>query len=250
MYTTGIVSTTREGRRITLFFSGPKHAGENLIQLLRYRAKALARPIQMCDAASRNMPEELETIVANCLAHARRKFVEVADRFPRECEYVLHAFQSIYRNDALAKERELSPEERLAFHQEHSRRVMKNLKAWLRRQFAERRVEPNSSLGGAIKYLLRHWNELTLFLREAGAPLDNNICERALKRAVLHRKNALFFKTDHGAAVGDLYMSLIQTCYLSGVNPFEYLTALQRNADALAARPQDWMPWNYRSAKA
>lgn len=250
MYTTGIVSTSREGRRITLFFSGPKHAGENLIELLRHRAKALARPIQMCDAASRNMPEELETILANCLAHARRKFVEVADRFPRECLYVLHAFQTIYRNDAKAKEQELSPEERLAFHQKYSRRVMNNLKAWLRRRFAERRVEPNSSLGGAIKYLLRHWNELTAFLRQAGAPLDNNICERALKRAVLHRKNALFFKTDHGAAVGDLYMSLIQTCYLSGANPFEYLTALQRNADALTARPQDWMPWNYRSANA
>src|SRR5262249_1701922 len=55
------------------------------------------------------------------------------------------------------------------------------------RQFAERKTEPNSGLGKAITYLLRHWRPLTLFLREAGAPLDNNIVERSLKRAVLHR---------------------------------------------------------------
>ena len=80
----------------------------------------------------------------------------------------------------------------------------------------------------------------------AGAPLDNNICERALKKAILHRKNALFFKTKHGAAVGDLYLSLIHTCELSGGNPFEYLAALQRHAAAVTAAPGEWMPWNYR----
>ena len=70
--------------------------------------------------------------------------------------------------------------------------VMEKPHGWLETQFAERRTEPNSGLGKAITYLLRHWKALTTFLREAGAPLDNNLCERALKRAVLHRKNALF----------------------------------------------------------
>ena len=114
------------------------------------------------------------------------------------------------------------------------------------RQFDERLVEPNSALGEAIAYLLKHWEKLTLFLRQAGAPLDNNVCERALKKAILHRKNALFYKTRHGARVGDLFMSLIYTCQLSGANPFDYLTELQRHAGELAANPQDWMPWNYR----
>ena len=58
--------------------------------------------------------------------------------------------------------------------------------------------------------LLKHWIRLTLFLREAGAPLDNNVCERALKKAILHRKNSLFYKTQNGARIGDLFMSLIQ----------------------------------------
>jgi len=102
----------------------------------------------------------------------------------------------------------------------------------------------------AIRYLLKHWKKLTLFLRKAGAPLDNNICEQALKKAVLHRKAAMFYKTENGAHVGDLYMSLIHTCQLNGVNPFDYLTELQRHADELAASPRDWMPWNYRQTLA
>ena len=87
---------------------------------------------------------------------------------------------------------------------------------------------------------------LTTFLREAGAPLDNNLCERALKRAVLHRKNALFYRTLHGAEVGDLFMTLIHTCQLCGANSFDYLTELQRHARELTANPTGWMPWNYR----
>jgi hypothetical protein len=96
--------------------------------------------------------------------------------------------------------------------------------------------------------MLRHWEKLTLFLRQAGAPLDNNVCERALKKAILHRKNALFYKTQNGARVGDLFMSLIYTCQLNEANPFDYLTQLQRHADAVAASPELWMPWNYRAA--
>ena len=110
------------------------------------------------------------------------------------------------------------------------------------------RTEPNSALGGAIGYTLKHWEKLTLFLRQAGAPLDNNVCERALKKAILHRKNALFYKTQNGAKVGDLFMSLIYTCQLNEVNPFDYLTELQQHAEALAASPERWMPWNYRDA--
>jgi hypothetical protein len=247
MFTSGVVAT-RAGRRIALFFSGRRHAGENLAQVLRLRAEQLARPIQMCDALSRNLPGELQTIVANCLAHARRQFVDVYDRFPGECGYLLESLQVVYRNDASARQRQLSPEERLRFHQEGSRPTMQQLHAWLTRQFDEKMVEPNSALGGAIRYMLKHWERLTLFLREPGAPLDNNLCERALKKAILHRKNALFYKTRNGARVGDLYMSLIHTCELCQANPYDYLTQLMHHTDELAATPECWMPWNYREA--
>jgi transposase len=122
---------------------------------------------------------------------------------------------------------------------------MTELHQWLETQLAEHKTEPNSGLGKAITYLLNHWPKLTLFLQQPGAPLDNNIAERTLKKAILNRKNALFYKTLNGAGVGDLFMSLIHTCELNGTNPFQYLTELQRHADELRQKPSEWMPWNY-----
>jgi transposase len=243
-FTSGIVATAA-GHRIALFFSGRQHGGENLADVLRHRAADLPPPIQTCDALSRNLPKEPATIVANCLAHGRRQFVDVSERFPDETRYVLEALEIVYHNDAQARQRQMTDEERLAFHQAESGPVIGQLRVWLSRQFDERLVEPNSGLGAAINYLIRHWEKLTLFLRQPGAPLDNNICDRALKKAILHRKNALFYKTLNGAAVSDQYMSLIHTCELNGVNPFDYLTALLRHADDVAAAPAAWMLWNY-----
>jgi len=96
----------------------------------------------------------------------------------------------------------------------------------------------------------KHWAKLTLFLRVPGAVLDNNVCERALKKAILHRKNALFYKTQNGANVGDIFMSLIYTAEMNRESPFDYLVALQRHHEAAAAAPADWMPWSYRDAVA
>jgi transposase len=81
----------------------------------------------------------------------------------------------------------MSPEQRLRFHQESSGPLMKGLYEWMAAQLAEPKTEPNSGLGKAISYLLNHWTKLTLFLRQAGAPIDNNIVERALKKAILNR---------------------------------------------------------------
>lgn len=249
MFTTGLVSVCG-GHRISLFVTGPQHAGENLADLLKHRSPDLEPPIQMCDALSHNVSGDFETIVANCLAHARRGFVEVAPRFPGECRFVLESLREVYRNDTEARQRKLSAEERLRLHQKKSGPVMGRLKKWCLAQFREHLVEPNSGLGDAITYLTKHWKKLVVFLRMAGAPLDNNVCERALKRAILHRKNSLFFKTMNGARVGDIYMSLIHTAELHDVNPFEYLVALQRHQDAVAESPSDWMPWNYKEALA
>ena len=246
LFTSGVIAT-REGRRMALFFSGRQHAGENLADVLRHRAEELQRPIQMCDALSRNLPGELETIVANCLAHARRQFVDVVDRFPDACRHVLEALKVVYRTDAEARKRKLSPAKRLQLHRTKSQQAMSRLHHWLRRQFDDKQVEPNSALGDAIRYMLKHWEKLTRFLHVPGAPLDNNICERALKRAILHRKNALFYRSRRGARVGDMYMSLIHTCELCGVSPFDYLTNLHRNANQAAATPDRWLPWNYQA---
>ncbi len=252
VFTSGIVSRVGVWF-IALFFSGWKHAGENLADVLKRRAPGLQPLIQMCDALSRNAPklsEGVRLLLANCLAHGRRQFVEVAANFPAECRYVLETLGSVWYNDELARRENLSRDERLRFHQENSAPLMKTLKQWMEAQLAEHKTEPNSGLGKAVQYMLRHWEPLTLFLREAGAPLDNNLVERALKKAILHRKNSLFYKTMKGAEVGDLFMSLIHTCELNGANPFDYLTELQRHAEELKQNPSEWMPWNYRDTLA
>jgi transposase len=251
IFTSGIVSLAG-ARTIALFFTGPRHAGENLAEVLKRRAHELPAPIQMSDALSRNTPklEGLKIRLANCLAHGRRQFVEVAENFPPECKYVLETLRAVYHHDDLAREQGLSPEDRLHSHKQHSGPLMEKLHQWLEKQFAEHRTEPNSGLGKAISYLLKHWTKLTLFLSQPGAPLDNNIVERALKKAILNRRNALFYKTLNGARTGDLFMSLIHTCELNGANAFDYLTELQRHSAELTAYPSEWMPWNYRETLA
>ncbi len=249
MFTTGIVARLA-GRRIALFFTSRQHAGENLTDVLARRAAQLGPPIQMCDGLDRNLPRELATIVANCLSHGRRHFVDVADNFPSECRHVLETLAEVFRNDATTRKQQMSDDERLAFHQAHSEPVMKGLKAWFRAQFEQRTVEPNSTLGQAFSYMLKRWQKLTLFLRVPGAPLENNVVERALKRAIVHRKNSLFYRTLRGARIGDMFMSLIHTAELCSANPLDYLVALQRNANAVRQTPADWMPWNYTQARA
>jgi transposase len=244
IFTTGLVSHWQD-HQIALFMTGDRHAGENLTKLLRRRASGLAPPIQMCDALSRNASKDFETILAHCLVHARRQFVELVDRFPEECAYVIEQLGKVYHQEALVKEQGLSPEQRLSHHQQHSGPVMAELETWARKQLDEKQVEPNSGLGKTIKYLLKHWTKLTRFLQVPGAPIDNNLCERALKYAILHRKNALFYKTQRGAYVGDLFMSLIHTCQLAGINPLDYLSGLLKNARDLEHSPDNYLPWNY-----
>jgi len=252
VFTSGLVWIYQQ-HRIALFFTGCQHAGENLAGVLKQRSPDLPPPLQMCDALSRNvpkLPEPLQTLLANCNAHSRRNFVKVTGSFPEPCRFVLESLGEVYGYDQQARARGMWAAERLRFHQEQSGPVMEKLHTWCRVQWEERKVEPNSGLGQAISYLLKHWRKLTLFLREPGAPLDHNLVERALKKAILHRKNSLFYKTRKGAQRGDLFMSLIHTCELNGVNPFDYLTELQRHAEELQRNPSEWMPWNYRQTLA
>lgn len=248
MFTSGVVSIG-QGRKIALFFTGQQHAGENLRDVLLKRAAGLQPPLQMCDGLSRNepdLPEEFEVILSNCNVHARRQFVDVASRFPEECRHVLEVFRDVYHNDDMAKKQEMTAEERLIFHQINSGPRMEELKSWMAEQLDEKKVEPNSGLGKAIKYTQKRWDQLTRFLDIPGAPLDNNAAEQILKKVILSRKNSYFYKTARGAHVGDVFMSLIHTTELLKENPFDYLTELQKHSGDVKSNPSQWMPWNYR----
>jgi hypothetical protein len=127
---------------------------------------------------------------------------------------------------------------------------MEALHAWMINELANKRAEPNSGLGHAYNYMLKRWHKFTVFLRKAGAPIENNIAERTLKKAICHRRNSLFYRSQRGADVGDMFMSLIHTVQIRGANPFDFLTAIQRHARAAAQSPADWLPWTYRETLA
>jgi len=245
IFTTGIVAKVGS-RHVYLYFTGRNHAGENLTKVLSFRDSALGPIIQMADASTSSLPKHIVTILCLCLAHGLRKFSDIDHKYPEQCEKVLKDLEKVYKNDAFTKKERMSPQQRLEYHQEHSAPVMKTLKTWLDDQIEQKLVLPNSSLGEAIQYLIKHWSGLTRFLTVASAPLDNNICEAALKLMIRIRKNSMFFKSEFGALVGSVLVSLIYTAALSNENPKEYLIALQQYPQQVSQSPQDWLPWNYR----
>jgi transposase len=244
MQTTAILTLT-DGHWIVLYRSGRKHAGDNVGELLEARPQELGPPVQMADALPANFAHGQKVERANCLAHARRNFVEVESSFPDECAHVLDRIAAVYRVEAETKAKAMTGAERLAYHQLHSAPVLEELRDWIRERFARRLVEPSSSLGDALAYMLDHFDDLVKFTTVAGAPIDHTPAERVLKLVVLARKNSLFFKNEHGASIGDRLAGLVETCRLNGVAAFDYLLALVRNADAVRAAPAAWLPWTY-----
>ncbi len=249
IFTTGVLAHV-DGREIALFFTGNKHAGERMEQILKSREPARTIPKIMCDALSRNKPKNIEVTMANCLDHARREFVDLLPKHPAEVQYFVEKLGNVYHQDRIAKRRGLDADARLAHHREHSLPIMEELRQWCVIRIEEKAVEPNSPLGAAMNYFTNHFDKLTRFATTAGVPLSNAAVERLLKTAVLHRKNSLFYLTETGAIVGDILMSLIQTAKRSGVNALDYLTQLQIHAKDVKENPEKWFAWNYRERLA
>ena len=250
--TTALISHY-DNKVIVLFFTGGFHAIENVLPLLENRESD--EPFfTMSDAHINNLPARIESelcakwILCFCLIHARRYFYELIDVFPIPCQFVLKQIALVYQHEAHCKKAGYSAEARLEYHKKHSEPVMMGLHQWLTNQWQYHQTEENNALGGAIKYMLRHFEPLTQFLRVPGAPIDNNYTERIIKVVLRYRKASLFYKTQHGADVGDAFMSLIQTAIENKVNPFHYLTALKQHADEFALTPSDWLPWNYQAS--
>lgn len=247
MYTTGIVGYCGD-HKIVLFYSGRSHAGENLTRILAKRDKSLPPIKHMCDALSMNIAAACAVLLCHCLAHGRRKFVEIESLYPEECAQVLERIGWVYHYDQEAKDLGYDDRERLLHHQKHSRSIMVSLREYLRAQIDERRTEPNSVLGKAIGYLLKHWSELTRFLEVEGVPLDNNVTERALKALIRSRRNSLFQATPYSAQMAGYLMGVISTCHENGVNPLLYLNAVQTHRGEVTLHPGQWLPWNYQTA--
>ena len=170
MQSTALVVQTGE-HTVCLYFSGRDHAGENLHKLLQQRQASQGKPIVMSDALSRNEANEAMLIRCHCLAHGRRKFSDIEETFPEACDVVMTALKAVFEHEEVAQKEHMDDAERLSHHQTYSEPIMTTLKKWMEKQFEEREVEPNSSLGKAFTYILSHWQTLTQFLRVPGAPL-------------------------------------------------------------------------------
>jgi transposase len=254
VHTTSFISMLND-LPIHLFYTSQRHAGENFELMLENRT--VAEPFfTMTDASSQNMPKQINEnllsrwILCFCLVHGRRKFHEIFDLFPQECEFVLDIISQVYQHEADCKKHKKSAQERLLYHQEKSAPLMEALRVWLNNQLLYHFVEDHSGLGNGIRYMLRHWNALTQFLRIAGAPIDNSLCEQAIKVAIRHRRNSLFYRTFKGAEVGDCLMSLIHTVARNKINIFDYLNTLQRFTELIRINPKAWLPWNYQETLA
>lgn len=249
MFTTALVVKVGE-QTICLYYSGRAHAGENLAALLKHRQAEQDLPVVMSDALSRNEVDEGAVIRCHCLAHGRRQFSDIQALFPVECQMVMQVLKQVFDHDDEAREQQLSPEARLVYHQMYSGPLLDELKSWLNTQVEDRLVEPNSSLGQAMAYMHNHWETLTRFVQIAGAPLDTNLVERALKLFIRQRNNSLFYTNEYSAYIASVLTSLIATCLYAGGNVVEYFVALQEHRAAVFADPAAWLPWTYQATLA
>jgi transposase len=204
----------------------------------------------MSDALSRNAADDAQLMRCHCLAHGWRQCSDLDDVLPQECRVVIEALQQVFDPDTEARDQQRSPEARWAYHQAYRQPLMDDLKAWLDRQVEDRLVEPHSALGQAIVYMPTPWETRTRFVSVAGAPLDNNVVERALKLLIRQRQHSLFSKTAYSASIARVLTSLIATCLDAGVNVLDSLVALQEHRAEVFADPAAWLPWTYQASLA
>jgi len=234
-----------------LYSSSRCHAGENLQGLLDKREAGRDKPLAMSDAlASHEVADASRLIRCHCLAHGRRKCSDLEAVCPHACQVVLEVLSQVCDHDEQARKEQWSPQARLAYHQAQSQPLMDERKRWLDRQIDDHLVEPNSALGKAMGSRQRHGVTLTQFLSVPGAPLDNNLAERALQLFIRQRNNSLFDKSTHRASIASVLTSLIATCLYAGGNAVEYLVALQEHRREVFADPAAWLPWAYANSRA
>ena len=247
MDTTALIVQVGE-RRICLYYTGRRQAGENLDGLLTKREPGRGKPLVRSDALSHNNAEEANLIRCHGLVHGRRQLSELADDFPAESAVVVQALKLVYDHDQQAHDQQLSAQERLVYHQPYSAPVLTTLQTWLEQHTAQGLVEPHSSVGKALAYMWEHWPSLTRFLKEPGAPLDNNGAERALKLCIRQRKNSVFYATEHSADIASILTSVIATCVPAGVHALDSLVAVQEHRQEVRATPSAWLPGNDEAA--
>ena len=233
---------------VILFYTGRHHAGEIIDQLFQNREIQGTKIIKATDGASKNFShgQSKKMVEITCNAHAFLKFQIIKDQFPADYAIVGEAYHHVFEHDAKTKENGMTPEERLAFHQKHSKPWMEKIKEYCTSKIQSRLVEPRSPLWEPLNFIINQWSRLTQFLKVAGAPLDTNLVEQSLIIPVRYLARSFNYQTANGAEVGDMAMSLIATARANEVEPVAYLTHCLANHHDLKLHPEKYLPWNYR----
>jgi transposase len=246
VYSSGLIAQLSDGHEVVLFETSLGHAGEHLNSILKLRPSGLPPPLTMSDALSSNSVTALAVKSAFCNSHARRNFFDIKSRHPAEIDWVLETYAGIWEAEDIIKEENLNPDQRLAYHQQHSLPAMQSIRDWAANKLEKEDFEEYSALGKAIHYFLKHYEKLILFCVEPGALIDNNRMEEKLKILIRGRKMAHFYKTVNGASVANVLISLVATAYGADENVYDYLVALQRHKQHIKEDPRTWLPWNYK----
>ena len=180
---------------------------------------------------------------AQCWAHARRMFFEAQDAEPQAAAEALAHIGALYRIEAEIRDAALVGAAKLAYRATHSRGRVEAFFAWVEQRFAQQGLLPKNPLTKALAYVRERRRELSVFVGDAGVPIDTNHLERALRPIPMGRRNWLFCWSEVGARHVGIMQSLIATCVLQGVDPYTYLVdVLQRVGRHPASRVAELTP--------
>jgi transposase len=177
----------------------------------------------------------------HCMAHARRKFDEALNNDRDRAEYVLLQMQKLYEVERACRELNYSHEQRYELRQEKSLPVLKNLHQWLKDNMNT--GTPKSTIRTAISYSLQRWEKLMIYASNGMLEIDNNLVENSIRPVALGKKNYLFAGSHESAQRAAMIYSLLGTCKIKGVEPFQWLkNVFEVLPDWKANRLQELLP--------
>lgn len=168
-----------------------------------------------------------DVTLLGCMAHARRYFEKALDNDRARAQYALTQIQKLYAIERLAKEEGLDTDQITALRQKEARPILQELKQWMEDQYGQ--VAPKSSIGKALAYSLRLWDRLARYTEDGAWYIDNNLVENSIRPVALGRKNYLFAGSHEAAQCAAMMYSLLGSCKLNGVEPFQWLRATLEN---------------------
>jgi len=230
---------------VVLFATGLHHAGEVFNRLMKYRDASGPRLVKASDAASKNFDHGHadKVIEAICHAHCYLLWLAIKGKHPDQYAIAAAIYKQIFDNDDIARDRRMTPEERMAYHAAHSKPLLEKLLAMCLKLVADKLVEPSGALWEPVSFVINQWPRLSKFYEEPGVPLHTNLVEQILITVSRYLGVSFNYKTENGAGVGDRHMSLIVSARANGVEPVAYLQDCLTNHDDLAKRPEHYLPW-------